>query len=271
MFCAVLLFVPLMSGCSQQSLQAASVAQPAPTATVSVPGSPTAAGTAATATPAGPTATGVVTGTATVQGTPTVRPTPTGAPPEPLSVLDIFSYFPSKSTLVKQDAMQLDSGPDEALFTVSEKPQAITQEVSSNIGVLIYDTVYREWNIGWLSDPISGTASPLLGKEQSALGGLNGGDLLRTGDPILQTRTTTLDGRVHMNLWRWNRDKHSAEPLKMAATGGGGQRDAAFDADLDINMADLDNDGVYEVVADNVADAQVWKWDGSKYVAQGRR
>ncbi|MDQ3703772.1 MAG: hypothetical protein M3437_00855, partial [Chloroflexota bacterium] len=59
--------------------------------------------------------------------------------------------------------------------------------------------------------------------------------------------------------------------LRMVPVGGGAEQNAAFTADLDLNVADLDDDGIYEVVADNVAGVQVWKWDGQKYVPEVAR
>lgn len=88
---------------------------------------------------------------------------------------------------------------------------------------------------------------------------------------MLVARTTTKDSRAHLFLWRWDAARKQGVPLKMLPAGGGAEKDAGFDADLDINVIDLDGDGIYEVVADNIAGVQVWKWDGSRYVPQGGR
>lgn len=227
---------------------------------------------------AGITATGTISdtagGTATstsIAGTPTPRPIPTGTPPDPMDQLNIYEYFSSANTLVRQDVIQLDgTGPNEVLYTLTGPDTVITGENRSNINVLTYDPTYREWNFTWSSQAISGTASPLLSANQRNLGGLNGGDLLRSGAPIFILRTTTMDGRAHLQLIRWNASAKTGEALKVAPAGGGAERDT-FDADLDLNVADLNDDGVYEVVGDNSSGVQVWKWDGQKYVPQEQR
>jgi hypothetical protein len=168
--------------------------------------------------------------------------------------------------------VQLDgAGAVETLYTLTGADPEITGEFRSNINVLTYDETYREWNAAWSSDPVSGTATPLLSVAQKEIGGLNGDDLLRTGSPILLVRTTTVDSRAHLYLYRWDAAGKKADAVKMVPVGGGAEQNAGFVADLDINMADLDDDGVYEVVADNVAGVQVWKWDGQKYVPEVAR
>jgi hypothetical protein len=168
--------------------------------------------------------------------------------------------------------MQLDgTGPNEVLYSLTGPDPVFTSEFRSNINVLTYDPVYREWLPLWSSVPVSGTGTPLLSAAQAELGGLNGGDLLRTGAPIFIVRTTTSDGRAHLVLYRWDAAGSKGDPLKMVPVGEGAEQDAAFTADLDLNVADLDDDGVYEVVADNVAGVQVWKWDGQKYVPEVAR
>src|SRR5205823_3651227 len=101
--------------------------------------------------------------------------------------------------------------------------------------------------------------------------GYNGGKLLRTNDPILLLRTTTLNSHAHLYMWRWDAASHKGERLKMVPVGGGSERNTDFEADLDVTVADLDGDGIYEVVADNVSGVQTWKWDGSKYAPEGKR
>ena len=244
----------MIAGCSPQDMAqaataTASAAQQAASPTVQT--TPTAnSSTAATGTPE-------VSGPA---------PTPTGAPPaDPLTLLNVFKYLISPQVVVKRDMLQLDKDSvPEALITVSEPSDVITQETNTVLQVLDYDPAYREWNIPWDSDIITGTASPLPGANRAD--GLNGGDLLRTGDPILMARTTTRDGRAHLYMWRW--DTQAARgvgvPIKMLPKEGAPEQQA-FDADLDVKVADLDNDGVYEVVADNVSGVVVWKWDGTRY------
>ena len=134
----------------------------------------------------------------------------------------------------------------------------VTGENHSDLGVLDYDPRYREWKLGWNTSAhtVLGLAGPLPAANRSD--GYNGGDLLRT---------TTVDGRAHLHMWRWDAGKQSADPLKMVPAGGGPEREE-FEADLDVTVTDLNNDGIYEVVADNLSGAQVWKWDGSKYAPE---
>jgi hypothetical protein len=184
--------------------------------------------------------------------------------------LDVLFLLNAEDRLVKRDAIQMDGkGAPEVLFTVTV-PTVITQETTSGINVASYDPVFREWNAIWRSDVVSGTASPLPSAAPGQVDGFNGGDLLRTGAPIMAVRSTTRDGRAHLYLWRWDSNKQTGERLKMAGAGGA-ETDAAFDADLDVNLVDLDGDGKYEVVADNVADVQVWKWDGARFAPEGGR
>jgi hypothetical protein len=199
-----------------------------------------------------------------------VRPTPTGAPPaNPFDRLQVFNFTSPGNMIIKRDKLPLDGGSvDNVLLTLTEArlgiTRPITDEVNSVLNVVTYDEKYFEWNLAWQSEPISGFARLL--PATGALGGWNGGNLLGTGESVLALRTTTLDGKAHLQLFKWNKSTHAGELLKMVPADGGAEKDALFDADLDINMADLNDDGVYEVVADNVAGVQVWSWDGSKYV-----
>jgi|GEM_PF-3462859 len=283
--CLLLVAAPIFAGCSPQNMAqteqaTATVATDADATSIPAATGDAASPTAAPATltadiasatvdaPTQPTADAAVTAAAT--STPEPRPLPTGTPPDPLSRLDIFTIVPVIGTLVKRDQINLvDGGADEVLFTVSSPAETITSEATSAIGVMVYDSQYWEWDAIWSSPVISGTASPLLNVNQSGIGGLNGGDLLRTGSPILLARTTMKDGRARLYMWRWDRDKRSASPVRMTPVGGGAEQDAMFEAELDVNLADLNDDGVYEVVADNSAGVQVWKWDGAKYAPEG--
>jgi hypothetical protein len=181
----------------------------------------------------------------------------------------VFNFTSPGNLIIKRDKLPLDGGPvDNVLMTLTEArlgvTRPITDEVNSVLNVVTYDPTYFEWNLAWQSEPISGVARLL--PATGALGGWNGGNLLGTGESVLALRTTTLDGKAHLELFKWNKTTHAGELLKMVPPGGGAEKDALFDADLDINMADLNDDGVYEVVADNVTGVQVWSWDGSKYV-----
>lgn len=275
-----LTLIPL-AGCSPQSMaqsatatanaETTQVANPSPTIitpTLSItPTIPAQATVSITAT-ASITATGVV----TEVGTPAPRPTPTGEPPDPMSRLNIFQFFATDDTLVARDFINLDGvGTDEILMTISGVRRIITDEVNSGIGVLTYDTTYREWVPLWSPGPITGTTSPLPSANRKEAGGYNGGNLLGSAEPVLVARTTTVDGKAHLYLWRWNKESREGAPLKMTAPGGAGDVDAIFDADLDANVADIDDDGIYEVVLDNVAGVQVWKWDGTRFVLRGER
>lgn len=275
MLLAILLVAPLAAGCSPQS----AAQEGTPTPTVVAEASPTALAAATTGANASPEtgspqpeATGTATGPTQ---TPTPRPTPEGTPPPPMNVLNIFSFFPSSQTLVKRDTLQLDGDSEpEIIFTVAEAGETITSEMFSGVRTLDYDTTYREWRVGWVSQAITGTASPLPAydpNDPNRADAYNGRDLLRTGAPIFLARTTTVDGRAHLYMWRWDSGKKSAEALKMADAADGPIRDAHFEADLDVKVADLDDDGVYEVVADNLKSVQVWTWDGSRYVPEGGR
>lgn len=285
----VLLSIICFAGCDGQSSPAVEgyrgqLSQAATTQTV-LPAAtqPTTAGQApsATGTLSGPreTATAAITalasgaGTATppVEGTQAPLPTPEGTPPDPLSRLNIYEFFSSANTLVRNDLLQVSgAGPGLALYTLTGSTAVLTSENKSNINVLLYDPTYREWNLTWASQPVSGTASPVLSTNQRDIGGLNGGDLLHTGAPVFILRTTTNDGRAHMQLFRWNAQAKKGELLKLVPTADGTELDT-FDADLDLNVADLNDDGVYEVVGDNSNGVQVWKWDGQKYTPQEQR
>jgi hypothetical protein len=289
---ALLLGTAFAIGCAGQSgdgtyRSGLAQATPQPSGTQTVlpavtTGAITTTATAATA-PAPATVTVAATGTITltapvsptatvIEGTPTPRPIPTGEPPDPESRLNMYQFYATNNILVRRDFVQLDGGgANEVLYTLTGPDPVITGEFRSNINVLTYDPTYREWSATWASDPISGTATPLLSAAQSELGGLNGGDLLRTGAPIFIIRTTTADNRAHLHLYRWDAAGKKADPLKMVPVGGGAEQNAAFAADLDLNVADLDDDGIHEVVADNVAGVQVWKWDGQKFVPEVAR
>ncbi len=260
----------LLAACNPQAM--AQATQATQTASVSGGSTPTAAATSAPATSVITDATPAVSPTPGTPGpdeTDTPGPTPTGSPPaDPTTLLDVFNFVIGSETLVKRDQLNLegDSVP-EMLYTVSE-PAAITQETSSGLAVLNYDPVYRKWNLEWQGPTVNGAAEPLPAAGRAE--GYNGGDLLRMGVPVLALRTTTRDQRAHLYLYKWDASKHQGVPLKMDGANGS-QVDARFDGDLDVNLADLNGDGVYEVIADNLKGVQTWKWDGSKFVQGGSR
>ncbi len=218
-------------------------------------------------------ATTSITATAVVTpaGTAGVRPTPSGEAPDPVSMLNVFQFFPPNDTLVSRDLLDLDgAGTGEVFFTISGSRFPITAEVQSGLGVLSYDATYREWVPLWATPPLTGTASPLPAANRKEAGGYNGGNILGNVGPILAARTTSVDGRAYLYLWRWDKAAKEGKPLKMALDAGG-EKDAVFSADLDANLADLDDDGVYEVVLDNLASVQIWRWDGARFVPRGGR
>jgi hypothetical protein len=179
-----------------------------------------------------------------------------------------FFGSPTGGLLVKRDYLQLDKDNNpEILFALTGPSDVVTGENHSDVGVLDYDPTYREWKLGWNTSAhtVLGLASPLPAANRAD--GYNGGDLLRTGSPIFLLRTTTMDGRAHLHMWKWDINKQTADAIKLVPVGGGPERED-FEADLDVTVADLDNDGVYEVIADNLAGVQVWKWDGSKYAPE---
>ena len=210
------------------------------------------------------------TGTPVSGGTATPRPTPTGAAPsDPTSLLNALGFFPLTTTLVKRDPVNLEGdNTPEMLYTLSGPGLTITNETNSALAVINYDPKYREWNLEWFGDPVDGTASPLPAANRAD--GYNGGDLLRNGSHVLALRTTTHDRRAHLYLYQWDTSKHQTVPLKMAGPNGAATN-ARFDGDLDVNLVDVNGDGVYEVVIDNLNGVQTWKWDGSKYVQEGGR
>ncbi len=203
LFAATLaLIVPLFSGCSApRDMAQAQPVEGSPTALITTPSST--AGVPSVGTPSiEATGTSIVTGTGTVA----VLPTPSGTPPSAFDTLNTFQYVPSGKSLVKRDRVQLDApgadaGEDEILLTITGPSETITDAVDSRIGVLSYDSVYRQWDLGWSSEVVSGTATPLLNIGQKDIGGVNGGDLLRTGDPILVVRTTMDDGSARLHMW----------------------------------------------------------------------
>ena len=286
LLCGLLALFPL-AGCGTQAPAGAAQAEPTPTAAqTALPAlttGPQATAEATATTAVEPTiaavppvtSTAAITATATPAGTPTPRPTPTGPPLEdPLLIYSPFDFIVPGNLIARSDILQIDGeGTEEGLLTITESrlglTRPLTEEVASALGVATYDPVYREWVLTWQSGALPGVARPLPDVEMP--GGYNGGDLLRDGSTILALRTTTLDGKAHLFIYRYDRQARSASPLKMVPTEGSAETDSHFEADLDVNMADLDDDGVYEVVVDNVAGVLTWRWDGSRFVPREAR
>jgi hypothetical protein len=213
------------------------------------------------------TATEQISVTANTTETTTVAPTPSGEAPDPMSVLNVFEFFSPQQTIVKRDPLQLDSSEtEEMLFTAMEPTEIVTQEIYSALVVVAYSKDERRWTSIWQSDIITGTASPLPAANRS--GGYNGGNLLGVNDPVLMLRASTLDGHAHLYMWRWYTALRKGERVMMTPINGGADAPSNFEADLDVNVADLNNDGIFEVVGDNVTGVQIWKWNGSKYLPE---
>lgn len=265
LFAATLaLIIPLFAGCAApRDVAQVQPVEGSPTALISTPST---ADVPFSGTPS-------VVATGTITGTIEAAPTPFGTPPSAFDTLNTFQYVPSGKSLAKRDRVQLDApganaGEDEILLTITGPSEIITGEVDSRIGVLSYDSVYRQWDLGWTSEVVSGTATPLLNTSQKDIGGVNGGDLLQTGDPILVLRTTMGDGRARLYMWRWNRESREAAPVTKSDSPLEGS-DRVFEADLDVNLMDIDDDGIYEIVADNLSGVQIWKWDGNIFKLEG--
>ncbi len=262
LLCALLVVGLLLTGCAPRG----GTAQAAAGAT-DTPSTNTSQGQAQATQPASKSATAAPDA---ANATRTPGTAPSNAPPDPMRQFNTFGFFISPELLIRRDALQLDKDPtDEMLYTLIIPAEVITEPTSSVLRVIDYDSGAQKWNAVWTSELITGTASPLPAANRSD--GFNGGKLLHTDDPILLLRTTTTDGHAHLHIWKWNAAERKGEALKMTPLSGGADQVAAFEGDLDVNVGDLDNDGVYEVIVDNVAGVQTWKWDGTKFVGEGNR
>jgi hypothetical protein len=218
-------------------------------------------------------ATSVTADTPTPEGTVNATPVVT----DPFQVLDVFN-LPQGERLVKKSILDLGGGdPKEVLLTISSQ-QTQTNTVGvvetttvSSLAVLRYDPAGSEWKTQWQSTPVPGMASVL----PDTIGETNriyqGGDLLRTGQPILLLRTyepatKTIPGAEHLHLWAWTGD--TAVPVRMIAAGEASERDADFSGTSDVQTADLDDDGVIEIIADSGAHTDIYRWDKTHFVVQ---
>jgi hypothetical protein len=226
-------------------------------------GQPAAQAATATAAPAV-----TATGTVTSSGTPT-------ATVDPLNLFHPFDFVPEGGELVKESVTELGGGdPREALLTMSiSTPETdttgtvITPTVST-LKVLRYDKGSGEWKLLWQPQPdVPGQAIALPETRGSGSDRYQAGDLLRTGQPILLLRTqepgATPDAppTVTLRLWVWTGD--TAVALQMT-TPDGKQQEAAFTGTSDVQTADLDDDGVIEVIVDSGPTSTIYRWDAAQ-------
>ena len=247
---------------------------PAAAATVTATTSavaPTVGAEAATATPTLPPAAGLT-------ATPPI--TATATPADPLSLLNPFDFLPLGGQLVKQAPVSLRGDtPLERLLTVSYLQTETTtqgQVVTPTVSLLIavgFDSSAQDWSPLWQTVPIVGTAQILPDTSGPAEGSrtYQGGDLLRTGQPILLLRTTEAGATpgglpsVSLRLWAWT--GQGTVPLRMVGPDGQ-DHDAVFTGSSDVQTADLDDDGVIEILVDNGPSTTVYRWDKTHFVVR---
>jgi hypothetical protein len=230
--------------------------------------------TPATALPA----TAAVTPADTVTATATV--TATDVFTDPFLQLDVFGILPEEALLAKVSRIKLTSdATDNVLLTASlTRPQTNTLGLveTTTVGllaVLRYDEASSTWKDLWESarPGTPGQAEALPDMQGDGSTRYQGGDLLRTGQPILLLRTyeapkvpATLPV-VHLRLWAWT--GASAVPLRMTdATGA--DREADFTGASDVQTADLDDDGVIEIIVDSGPTTTIYRWDKDRFVVR---
>jgi hypothetical protein len=87
--------------------------------------------------------------------------------------------------------------------------------------------------------------------------------------PVLQLRTesaapaTPSQITVTLRLYAWK--DGTVKPLTMQPAGAAAG-DAVFSGSGDVRLLDIDNDGRAEVIVDDGAKTQIWKWDGNNFV-----
>ncbi len=224
---------------------------------------PAAQAATATAAPASP-----ITATATVTATGTATATV-----DPLQLFHPFDFVPEGGVLIKESVTELGGGtPPEGLLTMSiTAPQTNTNGIVetttvSSLRVLRYDK--GDWTVLWQPQPdVPGQAIALPETRGTSPDRYQAGDLLRTGQPILLLRTQqagptpTDPPTVTLHLWAWTGD--TAIPLQMA-TADGKVRDAVFTGTSDVQTADLDDDGVIEVIVDSGPTTTIYRWDAAQ-------
>jgi hypothetical protein len=208
------------------------------------------------------------TGTVTASGTPT-------ASVDPLNLFHPFDYVPEGGELVKESVTELGGGdPREALLTMSittpetDTTGTVVTPTVSTLVALRYDKSSGEWRVLWQPEPdVPGQAIALPETRGPGADRYQAGDLLRTGQPILLLRTqepgATPDAppTVTLRLWVWTGD--TATALQMT-TPDGKQQDAVFTGTSDVQTADLDDDGVIEVIVDSGPASTIYRWDAAQ-------
>jgi hypothetical protein len=208
------------------------------------------------------------TGTVTASGTPTETV-------DPFTLLHPFDFVPDGGELVKESVTDLGGGdPLEAMLTMSiTGPQTdttgtVVTTTVSTLEVLRYDKSSGEWKILWEPNPaVSGQAIALPDIRGTSADRYQAGDLLRTGQPILLLRTQAAGATpaapptVTLRLWAWTGD--TAVPLRMT-TSDGQQQEAVFTGTSDVQTADLDDDGVIEVIVDSGPATTIYRWDAAQ-------
>lgn len=226
------------------------------------------------AAPARPAAQATATTAVTTTGTVTATGTAT-ASVDPLNLFHPFDFVPDDAELVKESVTDLGGGdPREALLTMSistpetDTTGTVVTATVSTLKVLRYDKSSGEWKVIWQPQPdVPGQAIALPETRGINPDRYQAGDLLRTGQPILLLRTqapgATPDAPpiVSLRLWAWTGD--TAVPLQMT-TPDGQQQDAVFTGTSDAQTADLDDDGVIEIIVDSGPSATVYRWDATQ-------
>ena len=215
-----------------------------------------------------------------VTATATVTSTDVATQTDPFSVLNVFDLLPGGGTLVKQSVLNLRGDETNEVLLAADVTRAQTNTVgvveTTTIGtmaVLNYSREQGEWLVQWQTEAASppGAVQALPDTLGDATRRYQGGDLLRTGQPIFLLRTyeapTAPDAppTIHLRLWAWTGD--TAAPLRM--TGADGTTgEAHFTATSDVQTADLDDDGVIEVIVDSGPASTIYRWETDRFVVR---
>ena len=213
-----------------------------------------------------------VTATATVTSSEVVTQT------DPFSVLNVFDLLPGGGTLVKESVLNLGGDETNEVLLAADVTRALTNTAgvveTTTIGtmaVLRYSRDDGAWLVQWEtgSTALPGRIQGLPETQGDGTRRYQAGDLLRTGQPILLLRTyeapqaPDAPPTIHLRLWAWTGD--TAVPLRMTgADGAAGE--AHFIASSDVQTADLDDDGVIEIIVDSAAHTDIYRWDKTHFV-----